>query len=85
MHRGDRAGAERKGQVVRLARRIETEAFHSLLMTHMGYDSATAYAHEGISGMNGRTDAAEYFKIPLSTLNQKIKRLNVEVKKRVRD
>jgi DNA-binding NtrC family response regulator len=32
-----------------------------------------------------QTDAAEYFKIPLSTLNQKIKRLNVEVKKRVRD
>src|SRR6267143_5861769 len=27
-----------------------------------------------------QTDAAEYFKIPLSTLNQKIKRLNVEVK-----
>src|SRR5579859_3199065 len=37
------------------------EAFHSLLMTHLGWDSATAYAHEGISGMNGRTDAAEYF------------------------
>jgi DNA-binding NtrC family response regulator len=32
-----------------------------------------------------QTDAAEYFKIPLSTLNQKIKRLNVEVKKRGRD
>ena len=32
-----------------------------------------------------QTDAAEYFKIPLSTLNQKIKRLNVEVKKRTRD
>jgi DNA-binding NtrC family response regulator len=32
-----------------------------------------------------QTDAAEYFKIPLSTLNQKIKRLNVEVKKRIRD
>src|SRR5665213_2517995 len=29
-----------------------------------------------------QTEAAEYFKIPLSTLNQKIKRLNVEVKKR---
>jgi chitinase len=37
------------------------EAFHSLLMTHIGWDSATAYAHEGISGMNGRTDAAEFF------------------------
>lgn len=32
-----------------------------------------------------QTEAAEYFKIPLSTLNQKIKRLNVEVRKRVRD
>jgi DNA-binding NtrC family response regulator len=32
-----------------------------------------------------QTDAAEYFRIPLSTLNQKIKRLNVEMKKRVRD
>src|SRR5258707_3460504 len=32
-----------------------------------------------------QTDAAEYFKIPLSTLNKKIKRLNVEVKKRARD
>ncbi len=29
-----------------------------------------------------QTEAAEYFKIPLSTLNQKIKRLNVEIKKR---
>jgi DNA-binding NtrC family response regulator len=32
-----------------------------------------------------QTDAAEYFRIPLSTLNQKIKRLNVEIKKRTRD
>ncbi len=32
-----------------------------------------------------QTEAAEYFKIPLSTLNQKIKRLNVEVKKRGRE
>ena len=32
-----------------------------------------------------QTEAAEYFKIPLSTLNQKIKRLNVEIKKRSRD
>ncbi|MDQ2832879.1 MAG: sigma-54 dependent transcriptional regulator [Acidobacteriota bacterium] len=32
-----------------------------------------------------QTEAAEYFKIPLSTLNQKIKRLNIEVKKRNRD
>ena len=32
-----------------------------------------------------QTEAAEYFKVPLSTLNQKIKRLNVEVRKRTRD
>ena len=32
-----------------------------------------------------QTEAAEHFKIPLSTLNQKIKRLNIEVKKRHRD
>ncbi len=32
-----------------------------------------------------QTEAAEYFRIPLSTLNQKIKRLSVEVKKRGRD
>src|SRR5580704_7624537 len=32
-----------------------------------------------------QTEAAEHFKIPLSTLNQKIKRLNVEIKKRTRD
>ena len=32
-----------------------------------------------------QTEAAEYFRIPLSTLNQKIKRLNIEVKKRIRE
>jgi DNA-binding NtrC family response regulator len=32
-----------------------------------------------------QTEAAEHFRIPLSTLNQKIKRLNVEIKKRTRD
>jgi DNA-binding NtrC family response regulator len=32
-----------------------------------------------------QTDAAEYFRIPLSTLNQKIKRLNIEVRKRSRE
>jgi len=32
-----------------------------------------------------QTEAAEYFRIPLSTLNQKIKRLNVEIKKRSRE
>jgi DNA-binding NtrC family response regulator len=30
-----------------------------------------------------QTDAAEVLRIPLSTLNQKIKRLNIEVKRRV--
>jgi len=32
-----------------------------------------------------QTDAAEQFRIPLSTLNQKIKRLNVEIRKRSRE
>ena len=32
-----------------------------------------------------QTEAAESFRIPLSTLNQKIKRLNIEIKKRVRE
>jgi DNA-binding NtrC family response regulator len=32
-----------------------------------------------------QTDAAEQFRIPLSTLNQKIKRLNIEIKKKVKD
>ena len=32
-----------------------------------------------------QTDTAEQFRIPLSTLNQKIKRLNIEIKKRVKD
>ncbi|SEB38127.1 sigma-54-dependent transcriptional regulator [Terriglobus roseus] len=32
-----------------------------------------------------QTEAAEFLRIPLSTLNQKIKRLNVEIKKRHRD
>ena len=32
-----------------------------------------------------QTEAAEHFNIPLSTLNQKIKRLNIEIKKRHRD
>jgi chitinase len=38
------------------------EQFHTLLMNTFGWDSATAYAHEGISQMNGRSDAAEYFR-----------------------
>jgi DNA-binding NtrC family response regulator len=32
-----------------------------------------------------QTDAAEQFRIPLSTLNQKIRRLHIEIKKRVRE
>jgi DNA-binding NtrC family response regulator len=32
-----------------------------------------------------QTDAAEKFRVPLSTLNQKIKRLNIEIKKKTRD
>ena len=32
-----------------------------------------------------QTDAAEQFRVPLSTLNQKIKRLNIEIKKKSRD
>ena len=30
-------------------------------------------------------EAAERFHVPLSTLNQKIKRLNIEIRKRVKD
>ncbi len=37
------------------------DAFHTLLVNTLGWDSATAFAHEGFSGMNGRTDSAEFF------------------------
>jgi chitinase len=37
------------------------EAFHGILMSTFGWDSGTAYAHEGVSMMNGRSDAGEYF------------------------
>ncbi len=37
------------------------QAFNSLLMSTFGWSSATAYAHEGISMMNGRSDSGEYF------------------------
>mgnify|MGYP003423222538 FL=1 len=37
------------------------EAFHTILMNTFGWDSATAYAHEGVSMMNGRSDVGEYF------------------------
>jgi DNA-binding NtrC family response regulator len=32
-----------------------------------------------------QTEAAEHFRVPLSTLNQKIKRLNIEIKKKGRE
>jgi len=32
-----------------------------------------------------QTEAAERFHVPLSTLNQKIKRLNIEIKRKNRD
>jgi DNA-binding NtrC family response regulator len=32
-----------------------------------------------------QTDAAEQFRIPLSTLNQKIKRLNIEIRKKIKE
>lgn len=35
--------------------------FHSQLVSTFGWSSTQAYAHEGFSGMNGRTDSAEYF------------------------
>ncbi|WP_020661339.1 chitinase [Amycolatopsis benzoatilytica] len=39
------------------------EAFHGLLQSHLGWDSATAYAHEGFSGMNGKSDTSEIFNL----------------------
>ncbi|WP_354637480.1 chitinase [Kitasatospora camelliae] len=36
--------------------------FNKILQTTFGWDEATAYAHEGVSLMNGRTDVAEYFR-----------------------
>ena len=35
--------------------------FNSQLMSTFGWSSSQAYAHEGVSGMNGRTDTGEYF------------------------
>jgi chitinase len=37
------------------------DQFHSLLVSTFGWDSGTAFAHEGFSGMNGRSDSGEYF------------------------
>jgi chitinase len=36
-------------------------AFNGVLQNTFGWDTATAYAHEGFSGMNGRSDTGEYF------------------------
>lgn len=38
------------------------EAFRGVLMTHMGWDSQTAYTHMGFSGMNGKSDVSEFFR-----------------------
>jgi chitinase len=35
--------------------------FNAQLMSTFGWSSSVAYAHEGFSGMNGRTDTGEYF------------------------
>src|SRR5207247_179738 len=37
------------------------EQFHGLLMNTFGWSSATAYNHEGVSMMNGKSDSAEMF------------------------
>jgi chitinase len=37
------------------------QGFNSQLMSTFGWSSATAYAHEGFSGMNGRSDTGEMF------------------------
>jgi chitinase len=36
-------------------------AFNGILRSTFGWDQATAYAHEGFSGMNGRSDSGEMF------------------------
>ncbi|GHD97012.1 chitinase [Streptomyces naganishii] len=35
--------------------------FNQILQSTFGWDQATAYAHEGFSGMNGRSDTGEIF------------------------
>ncbi|MEU6407028.1 chitinase [Streptomyces sp. NPDC046985] len=35
--------------------------FNGILQSTFGWDQATAYAHEGFSGMNGRSDTGEFF------------------------
>ncbi len=37
------------------------QGFNAILMNTFGWDSGTAYSHEGVSLMNGRSDSGEYF------------------------
>lgn len=37
------------------------EAFHGMLMNTFGWDAATAYAREGFAGVNGESQASEFF------------------------
>ena len=37
------------------------QGFNAQLVSTFGWSSSQAYQHEGFSGMNGRTDSAEYF------------------------
>jgi chitinase len=37
------------------------QGFNAQLVAAFGWSSSQAYQHEGFSGMNGRTDSAEYF------------------------
>jgi chitinase len=37
------------------------DQFHTLLMNTFGWSSSTAFNHEGVSLMNGRSDSGEYF------------------------
>ena len=37
------------------------QGFNAQLVSTFGWSSSQAYEHEGFSGMNGRTDSAEYF------------------------
>ncbi|GDY31021.1 CBM35 domain-containing protein [Gandjariella thermophila] len=37
------------------------DAFHGMLMNTFGWDAATAYAREGFAGVNGESQASEFF------------------------
>jgi chitinase len=39
------------------------ESFHTMLVNTFGWSSATAYNHEGVSQMNGRSDTGEIFNL----------------------